>query len=211
MPPLSPEELEIVLERKQKMRREAYDRRNAQEHKDEISEQAVQRFMALPEYQNAQVAMWYIDCRSETRTKPQLLEEVARGEKKIIVPYCTEDENGDNKLGLWWMESLEEMVVGKWNILEPPREMWGNPDKEVEPAELDLVLVPGVGFDHRGGRMGNGQGYYDRLLEQVRNDCPLVALCYESQLFDEIAVAEHDVFMDKVVTEKAVYDGLGRG
>lgn len=210
MTSLSPEELEAVLARKQKMRREAYDRRNAQENKDEISKQAVERMMALPEYQNAQVIMWYIDCRSETRTKPQLLEEVARGEKKVIVPYCTEDEEGNNKLGLWWMESLDEMVVGKWNILEPPRDMWGSPEKEVTPEQLDLVMVPGVGFDARGGRMGNGQGYYDRLLERVRPDCPLIALCYESQMFDEIAVAEHDVFMDKVVTESAVYEGLGR-
>ena len=207
---LSPEELEAVMERKNKMRREAYDRRNAQENKDEISTQACQKFMDLPEYQRAKIAMWYIDCRSETRTKPQLLEEVAKGEKKIIVPYCTEDENGENKLGLWWMESLEEMVVGKWNILEPPKEMWGNPKKEVEPEDLDIIMVPGVGFDRKGGRMGNGQGYYDRLLEKARPDCPLVALCYESQLFDEILVAPHDVYMDKVITEDAVYEGIGR-
>ncbi|UCC55702.1 MAG: 5-formyltetrahydrofolate cyclo-ligase [Gammaproteobacteria bacterium] len=207
---LTPEELEAIMERKGKMRREAYDRRNAQENKDEISAKAVARFMALPEYKKAKTAMWYIDCRSETRTKPELLEEVAKGEKKIIVPYCTVDENGENKLGLWWMESLDEMVVGKWNILEPPKEMWGNSAKEVEPEELDIILVPGVGFDRNGGRMGNGQGYYDRLLERARPDCPLVALCYESQLFDEILVAPHDVYMDKVITEDAVYEGKGR-
>ncbi len=207
---LSPEELAAVMERKNKMRREAYDRRNAQENKDEISAQACQKFIDLPEYQRANIAMWYIDCRSETRTKPQLLEEVAKGEKKIIVPYCTEDEHGENKLGLWWMESLEEMIVGKWNILEPPREMWGNPEKEVEPEDLDIIMVPGVGFDRKGGRMGNGQGYYDRLLEKARPDCPLVALCYESQLFDEVLVAPHDVYMDKVITEDAVYEGIGR-
>ena len=207
---LSPEELAAVMERKNKMRREAYDRRNAQENKDEISAQACQKFIDLPEYQCANIAMWYIDCRSETRTKPQLLEEVAKGEKKIIVPYCTEDEHGENKLGLWWMESLEEMIVGKWNILEPPKEMWGNPEKEVEPEDLDIIMVPGVGFDRKGGRMGNGQGYYDRLLEKARPDCPLVALCYESQLFDEVLVAPHDVYMDKVITEDAVYEGIGR-
>ena len=207
---LTPEELEAIMERKNKMRREAYDRRNAQENKDEVSAKAVARFMALPDYQNAHCVMWYIDCRSETRTKPELLAEVAKGEKKIIVPYCTEDENGENKLGLWWMESLEEMVVGKWNILEPPKEMWGNPEKEVEAEDLDLVLVPGVGFDRNGGRMGNGQGYYDRLLEKVRPESPLIALCYESQLFDNVLVAPHDVYMDKVVTEDAVYEGKGR-
>lgn len=204
------ETLEQTLERKQKMRRQAYDARNAQENKGEISTAAVANFMALPEYQNANVAMWYIHCRSETRTKTELVAEVEKGQKKIIVPYCTEDETGENKLGLWHMQSLEEMVVGKWNILEPPRDLWGNPEREVEPEKLDLILVPGVGFDRQGHRMGNGQGYYDRLLEKVRPDCSLIALCYESQLFDDIPVAPHDVLMDKVVTEAAVYDCEGR-
>lgn len=207
---ISKEELEKIMEKKGKMRREAYDRRNAQENKDEVSAAAVEKFMALPEYEKAHTIMWYIDCRSETRTKPQLLAEVEKGEKKIIVPYCTEDENGENKLGLWHMESLEEMVVGKWNILEPPKELWGNPEKEVTPEELDMIMVPGVGFDRDGGRMGNGQGYYDRTMEKVRPDCFLIALCYESQLFDNILVAPHDVYMDKVITEKEVYIGKGR-
>jgi len=70
--------------------------------------------------------------------------------------------------------------------------------------------VPGVAFSRRGGRMGNGQGYYDRLLEHVRADCPLIGLCYECQLFDDLIVGPHDVFMDKVVTQCAVYDGQGR-
>ena len=207
---ISKEELEKIMEKKGKMRREAYDRRNAQENKDKVSAAAVEKFMALQEYEKAHTIMWYIDCRSETRTKPQLLAEVEKGEKKIIVPYCTEDENGENKLGLWHMESLEEMVVGKWNILEPPKELWGNPEKEVTPEELDMIMVPGVGFDRDGGRMGNGQGYYDRTMEKVRPDCFLIALCYESQLFDNILVAQHDVYMDKVVTEKEVYIGKGR-
>ena len=72
------------------------------------------------------------------------------------------------------------------------------------------MIVPGVGFSRTGGRMGNGQGYYDRLLMNVRMNCPLVALCYESQLFDNLIIGPHDVFMDKVVTEAAVYDGQGR-
>ena len=208
--PLTSQELEALMEKKNAMRRQAYDARAAQENKDRVSAIACRKFISLPEYQKARVAMWYIDCRTETRTKPSLKEEIEKAEKTIVVPYCTEDENGDNKLGLWRLDSFDELVVGKWKILEPPRELWGTPDKELEPEDLDIVMVPGVGFDRGGGRMGNGQGYYDRLLEKVRDDCPLIALCYESQLFDEILVAPHDIFMDKVVTEKDIYLGKGR-
>ena len=198
-----------LMEQKNRLRRQAYDARNAQEDKDRVSESAIRRFLDLPEYHKAKTVMWYLDCRSELRTR-HALPSAIEGDRRVVVPYCTVDEQGSNKLGLWHLESMDELVIGKWKILEPPRERWGEPGKEVAPDKLDLVMVPGVGFDRHGGRMGNGQGYYDRLLTQARPDCPLIALCYESQLFDNLVVGPHDVYMDKVVTESAVYDGRGR-
>ena len=215
------------------MRRAAYDARNAQQDKDAASAAAVARLLALPEYQAARTVMWYIDCRSELRTRQALpvllasdvgqasrlstLDErsgqagrLPYGPQRIVVPYCTVDEQGANKLGLWLLQSMDDLVVGKWKILEPPQDRWGEPGKEVPPQELDLVIVPGVAFSREGGRMGNGQGYYDRLLATVRPECRLIGLCYESQLFDDLIVSEHDVFMDQVVTEAAVYRGRGR-
>lgn len=198
-----------LMDAKSVMRRAAYDARNAQPDKDQVSELAVAALVNLPEYQAAHTVLWYLDCRSELRTR-HALPTVLASDKRIIVPYCTVDEHGANKLGLWWLKSMDELIIGKWKILEPPRERWGEPGKEVEPEELDLVIVPGVGFSRQGGRMGNGQGYYDRLLERVRPDCPLIGLGYECQLFDNLIVGPHDVFMDKVVTEQAVYNGPGR-
>lgn len=206
---MSNEDFEALMERKSKMRRQAYDARAAQPDKDEVSTKICDKFVSLPEYQAAKTVMWYIDCRSESRTR-HVLPNAINGDKRIVVPYCTVDENGDNKLGLWFLESMDELVIGKWSILEPPKDRWGEPGKEMPPEELDLVMVPGVGFDRQGGRMGNGQGYYDRLLDRVRTDAPLIAICYESQLFDEIIVGPHDVYMDKVITEETVYEGKGR-
>ena len=62
----------------------------------------------------------------------------------------------------------------------------------------------------RGARMGHGFGYYDKLLEHVRSDAPLVALAFECQLFPEIPTQAHDIFMDKIITEQAIYNGKGR-
>jgi 5-formyltetrahydrofolate cyclo-ligase len=197
------------IDAKGAMRRAAYDARNAQEDKDRLSQIAVEALMELPEYQSAQTVLWYLDCRSELRTRQVLPAALASG-KRIVVPYCTANDRGENKLGLWWLQALDELVIGKWKILEPPRERWDESDREIRPDEIDFVVVPGVGFGRDGARMGNGQGYYDRLLESVRPDCPLVGLCFESQLFDHLIVSAHDVFMDKVVTECAVYKGQGR-
>lgn len=206
---LSQEELDAIMERKGKMRRQAYDARNAQENKDELSKTIVGKFVNLPEYAKAETVMWYLDVRSEVRTR-HVIGDAVDSDKHIVVPYCTVDEEGQNKLGLWLLESMDELVVGKWKILEPPKDRWGEKGKEIEPEALDLIMVPGVGFDRRGGRMGNGQGYYDRLLERARPDAPLIALAFEGQMFPEVLVAPHDVYMDKVITEKGIYEGKGR-
>ena len=206
---MSDEAADALMERKARLRRQAYDARNAQENKDEVSKTIIERFIALPEYAAANTAMWYLDVRSEVRTRHQL-GDALNGRKRVIVPYCAVDESGANKLGLWHLTSMDELVVGKWKILEPPKERWGEAGKEVDPQDLDLVTVPGVGFARNGARMGNGQGYYDRLLNQVRPDAPLIALAYECQMFPELAVGPQDIYMDKVITEKAVYEGRGR-
>jgi 5-formyltetrahydrofolate cyclo-ligase len=163
----------------------------------------------LPEYKAARTALWYLDCRSELRTRQAIPSALESG-KTIIIPFCTSDQFGSNKLGLWRLESMDELVVGKWQILEPPRDRWDDLGRVFQPEELDIVIAPGVAFSRHGARMGNGQGYYDRLLEGARPDCPLIGLCYECQLFDDLWVGPHDVFMDKVVTEAAIYSGQGR-
>src|SRR5262245_50134952 len=203
------DDLDALLERKAALRRQAYDARNAQADKDQVSDTILDRFLSLPEYVAAATVMWYIDARSEVRTRRRLAEALTGG-KRVVVPYCTQDEYGANKLGLWSLVSMDELVIGKWKILEPPRERWGEAGKEANPEELDLVMVPGVAFSRDGARMGNGQGYYDRLMGQVRSDSALVALAYECQIFPELPVGPHDVSMDTIVTERAVYSGLGR-
>jgi 5-formyltetrahydrofolate cyclo-ligase len=58
--------------------------------------------------------------------------------------------------------------------------------------------------------LGNGAGYYDRLLKDVRADAVLIGVCFESQLVDQVVMAPHDVAMDFIMTEKALYAGKGR-
>lgn len=197
---------DIIQDRKNALRRQAHDNRNAQENKDELSRRIVGAFMSLPEYATAETVMFYIDVRSEVRTRLDLQQALDSG-KTIIVPWCNED----GELELFRLTSMDELEIGMYRILEPKAELRHLPEKQVAVSELDLIMVPGVGFDKRGGRMGHGKGYYDKLLEHARPDTPLVALAFECQLFEEIPVASHDVFMDKIITEDAVYQGLGRG
>lgn len=194
---------------KVEQRQFAYAARHAQVEKEAVSAEICRRVLAQPWYQTAQTVMWYVHCRSEVRTLATVVAEL-ESDKRVVVPYCTLDANGQKQLGRWHLQSIGELQPGMWNILEPPRERWLEPAKQVGAAELDVVIVPGVAFDQHGGRLGNGAGYYDRLLQKVRPDAVMAAIGYEAQLLPQVAMDEHDVFMDFVVTERAIYPGKGR-
>jgi 5-formyltetrahydrofolate cyclo-ligase len=196
---------DVIREQKDALRKQAHANRNAQENKDELSRRIVGAFMSLPEYATANTVMFYIDVRSEVRTRHDLQLALESG-KTIVVPWC----NAAGELELFRLASMDELETGMYRILEPRQELRGLPEKQVAVAELDLIMVPGVAFDRRGGRMGHGKGYYDKLLQHARPDTPLVALAFECQLFDEIPVASHDIFMDRIITELQVYQGRGR-
>ena len=105
---------------------------------------------------------------------------------------------------------MEELEIGMYKILEPAVHLRDVSVKQIAVTELDLIMVPGVGFDSRGGRTGMGKGYYDKCLEHARPDAAIIAVCFECQMFDEIPVQSHDIFMDKVITEATTYIGIGR-
>lgn len=194
-----------IREQKDQLRKQAHSNRNAQENKDDLSRRIVGAFMALPEYAQASTVMFYIDVRSEVRTRHDL-EFALQSGKTIIVPWC----NDDGELELFRLASMDELEVGMYKILEPRKELRSLPEKQVNVEELDLIMVPGVAFDRRGARMGHGKGYYDKLLQHARKDTPLIALAFECQLFEQIPVADHDIFMDKIISEDQVYAGRGR-
>jgi 5-formyltetrahydrofolate cyclo-ligase len=194
-----------ISEQKKLIREQAHANRNAQTNKDELSQTICDRFMALREYSAAKTVLFYIDVRAEVRTRHSLPAALASG-KTIIVPWC----NDQGELELFRLEDMNELAIGMYKILEPKPELRTLAEKHVRPQDLDLVMVPGVAFDRRGARMGHGKGYYDKLLQHSRPDTPLVALAFECQLFREIPVAAHDIFMDKILTETAIYEGQGR-
>jgi len=194
-----------VQDRKNELRKQAHANRKAQENKDDLSRRIVNAFMALPEFASAQTVMFYVDVRSEVRTRFDLPAAIETG-RKIVVPWC----NDDGELELFHLSSMDQLEIGMYRILEPAVALRNDPQYQVGVEELDLIMVPGVGFDTRGARMGHGKGYYDKLLEHARPDTPLIALAFECQMFEEIPVAEHDVFMDAVITEERVCPGRGR-
>ncbi len=93
-----------------------------------------------------------------------------------------------------------DLAPGTFGVLEPTG------DQLVTPAALDMVVVPGVGFDRQGGRLGYGKGFYDRGLHSSQRPGCLVGLCFELQLVDQLPAESHDICMDIIITEEGYYD-----
>ena len=89
------------------------------------------------------------------------------------------------------------LALGAFHIEEPTG------DETVGIDDIELVVVPAVGYDSRGNRVGRGKGYYDRLLAESK--AAKVGVAYDFQVVDEIDSEPHDVKVDIVITDKAWY------
>jgi len=199
--PIASSAADRLRQLKAEARRLAAARRRQQPEKERLSRLILQRIARLPEYRNADSLMFYVATGDEVRTQEALSDALAGG-KRVIVPYCSGQE-----LELFELHSLDELAPGSFGVLEPRAELRGLPGRRPSPKELDVIIVPGVAFDRRGARLGRGKGYYDRFLAAVPTTTVLIAPAFECQLLPKVPIGPHDVMMDVVVTERAVYLG----
>ena len=95
------------------------------------------------------------------------------------------------------IHSLDNLSKDKYGILEP--------DEDINPIEvdaIDLVILPGLAFDNKGGRLGYGGGYYDKYLSNISDNAVKVALCYDFQVIDTVPMEEHDICTDLLITDR---------
>jgi 5-formyltetrahydrofolate cyclo-ligase len=93
-------------------------------------------------------------------------------------------------------EGPSSTTKNRWGIREPEN------TERVSVDALDVVLVPALGVDRQGNRIGQGSGYYDAFLSQV--DVPRVALVYDDCFVSQLPSDPHDVPVTTVVTERGI-------
>ncbi len=84
----------------------------------------------------------------------------------------------------------------------PKGEAWLDPPYVV--VEPKWILVPGIGFDLKGGRLGRGKGFYDRYLEE--KESVRIGIAWTEQLVDKVPLESHDCHMDFIITEEFCWD-----
>ncbi len=157
-----------------------------------FSRRITDTLIALPEYRRASVVLAYMSMGAEFETAAFVRRVLADG-KTLVLPRVNREAK---RLNLFVVGDLDrDLAPGVWEIREPV------PDRCAAAVERDIefALVPGLAFDERGGRLGYGGGFYDRLLAGLQ--AVRVTAAFSVQVVEAVPMSEHDQYVDLIVTE----------
>ncbi|MEF9951250.1 MAG: 5-formyltetrahydrofolate cyclo-ligase [Clostridium sp.] len=143
-------------------------------------------------YKECKALMTYYSFRNEVLTD-EVINDSFKSNKTVVLPKSIKE---GSVILPCIIKSLSDLVEGNYGIMEPPTDNLANKE------DLDIIFVPGVGFDKKGFRIGYGAGYYDRFLKDYKGI--KVGVCFEVQLTDNAYPDSHDIAMDYIITEKGI-------
>jgi 5-formyltetrahydrofolate cyclo-ligase len=192
MPDPSPDK--ALLRRELRRRRQAL----SSEQQHAAAAAVARRIEELPDWQSARRVAVYLAADGEIDTAP--LAALARAREKVLyLPVILPD---DSLTFARWQQDAT-LRANRYGIPEPPETAESSPA-----GELDLIVLPLVGWDRRGGRLGMGGGFYDRTLEEV-SGTTLLGLGHSCQELESVPVQAWDIRLDFVATDAALLDCRG--
>lgn len=116
-------------------------------------------------------------------------------QKRIALPKCNPK---NHTMNFYKIDNIRQLKAGYANLLEP------NPKNTVliQDHEIDLLIVPGVVFNHAGYRIGYGGGFYDRFLSHYKGVS--ISLAAEFQIVNQVPIFEYDLPVQFIITEKRI-------
>ena len=170
----------------------------------EAGRRAADHLAGSPAWHSLGTVAAFVSLADEIDTAP-LIETVWSAGKRLLLPRVLDRDR---------LDFAEQSPGGPWHVgrfgIREPRV--GAPSVSLGVA--DLVVVPALAFDRRGGRLGRGAGYYDRALaplERAGGRPMLVGLALAVQLVDRVPRVAHDVLVDRVLTERGFAEGAAVG
>ena len=118
-----------------------------------------------------------------------LIQELLKLKKNIYAPKMI-----DKDIVFYKLNSLRELKLSKYNILEPTGDVSFINDNN------SVCITPGLLFDKFNNRLGYGKGYYDRFFKE--NNIYKIGICFSTFIVDKINIEKHDIKMDEVICEE---------
>ena len=167
---------------------------------NEINEKttAIQtRLFEFANFLESKIALLYVSQNLEVPTN-SIIEKAYIYNKIVVLPAFDPERF---KMTLMKVDSAEqELAPGPRGILEPD----ASKCKVVPMDRIDIAIIPGLAFDEKGGRIGSGTGYYDRLIPRLAITTRKVALTFEEQIVPQIPMESHDKHVDIIITDKRI-------
>lgn len=157
-----------------------------------LDEEALNKLLSSDEYKESKEIFAFVSFGDEIDTHAFIKKAIKDG-KNIYIPYT---QAGEKLMKVTRLKNFDDLVVGHFGILSPKEEDLYFVDHNI----IDLVLVPGLGFDQDGYRIGYGGGFYDRFFANLTSKPVKLGYCYDFQLVRDIPHDEFDIAVDKVLT-----------
>ncbi len=141
--------------------------------------------MGMPEWQQADTVLLYAHKAPEFSVN-SLGNAAFRDGKRCVFPRV-----GDDGLVLHEVRAWTDLNPGAFGIMEPPAHA-----PRLSPSTIDCAIVPGLAWTKHGDRLGQGGGYYDRVLPVGGTS---IGVGFDDQILDEVPVESHDRSVDRVV------------
>ena len=155
------------------------------------------RLFEFANFLEANIVLLYINSNCEVNSL-NIIKRCLNYKKIVILPAFV---TAKYEMKLMKIDNLDtDLTLGPRNILEP------DPNQcNIVPIEcIDIAIIPGAAFDEKGGRIGSGDGYYDRLIPKLSITTRKVALTFEDQIVPQIQMEAHDRHVDIIITEKRI-------
>lgn len=182
-----------MVQEKKKIRELIDNKRSAlkPEVKEAFDEIIFNKIIESSEYKNSKTILVYVSFNGEVDTH-KFIQYALKDHKKVCVPKIVSKKEGMKAIEI---SEFEDLKTGSYGILEP-----ASFNREIDEESINLVIVPGVAFDLKGGRIGYGGAFYDRFLKNISKDTFKVAIAYDFQILKNIPMEVHDEKIHRIIT-----------
>lgn len=150
------------------------------------------RLLMSDEYRKCDTVLTYVSTVDEIDTLG-IINAAFANKKKVAVPVTNEDFS----LSFYYINSLKELKLGKFSILEPT-----NRTNKVTDFENSICVIPALCCDLSGNRVGYGKGCYDRFLSNY--DGEKICLVYSDNILTSVETESTDVKVDVIISDHYV-------
>jgi len=169
-----------------------YRKMMSEADKNEKDLEIIVRLLSLDKYNSCNTVLTYVSKEFEVDTKKLILAALANG-KRVACPKTSRD---GTEMEFYIINSLDDLVSGFFGILEPDTAIC----KKLDSFGQSICIIPGIGFDITGNRLGYGKGCYDRFL--VDYNGYKIGLCYASCVKFKLPCESTDIPVNCIITEQ---------